>query len=127
MSKVDRNRFWIDIGFITIANNEMEERYGGHTWMWRGCCLDKVAEAFRMQKSKGNGVVISKYNWCMTRDVSSMTITGRKGSMIQKGGLIHSQFYPMSKLQFDANKHFPWDDGDDTMTAMALDEGYREA
>ena len=40
---------------------------------------------------------------------------------------MYSQFYVMNKLQFDAMKHFPRDDGDDTMTMMTLDNGYREA
>ena len=33
----------------------------------------------------------------------------------------------MNKLQFDALKYFPWDNGDDTIAIMTLDEGYREA
>ena len=33
----------------------------------------------------------------------------------------------MNKLQFDALKHFPWDNEDDTIIIMALYEGYREA
>jgi hypothetical protein len=63
----------------------------------------------------------------MTRDVANLSITGKKRSMIRKGGLMYSQFYSMNKLQFDAIEHFPWDDGDDTMAIMALDQGYREA
>src|SRR5579859_4055218 len=105
----------------------MEERYGGHTWMWRNCCLDKVADAFQMKEYEGSKIVATKYNWCMTRDVANLSITGKKRSMIRKGGLMYSQFYAMNKLQFDAIKHFPWDDGDDTMAIMALDQGYREA
>ena len=105
----------------------MEERYGAHTWMWRSCCLDKVADAFQMREYEGSKIMVSKYNWCMTRDVGTITITGKKGSMIRKGGLMHSQFYGMGKLQFDANKHFPWDDGDDTMAILALDNHYRDA
>ena len=63
----------------------------------------------------------------MTRDVGNVTITGKKRSMIRKGGLMYTQLYAMNKLQFDAFKRFPWDDGDDTMAMMALDNGYREA
>jgi len=110
-----------------VADEEMEARYGGHTWMWRNCCLDKLADAFQMKECEGSKVVVTKYNWCMTRDVGNITITGKKRSMIRKGGLMHSQLYAMNKLQFDAIKHFPWDDGDDTMAIMALDQGYREA
>ena len=40
---------------------------------------------------------------------------------------MYSQLYAMNKLQFDACKYFPWDDGDDTMAMMALDQGYRDA
>jgi hypothetical protein len=115
------------MGIVIVADDEMEERYGGHTWMWRNCCLDKVAEAFQMKECEGSKIVATKYNWCMTRDVGNLTITGKKKSMIRKGGLMYSQFYSMNKLQFDAIKHFPWDDGDDTMAMMALDQGYREA
>jgi DNA replication initiation complex subunit (GINS family) len=105
----------------------MDERYGGHTWLWRSCCLDKVAEGFQMKGEKGSKVTVTKYNWCMTRDVSNITITGKKRSMIRRGGLIHSQFYGMNKLQFDALKQFPWGDRDDTMMMMALDKVFREA
>jgi hypothetical protein len=110
-----------------VTEKEMEERYGGHTWMWRNCCLEKVKEAFQMKECKGSKIVATNYNWCMTRDICNLTITGRKRSMIRRGGLLHSQFYAMHKLQFDAMKHFPWDDGDDTMAMMALDKIYREA
>jgi len=51
---------------------------------------------------------------------------GRQRSVIRKGGLM-SQFYAMNKLQFEATKHFTWDDNDDTTAMMALDKGYREA
>src|SRR5437667_7108235 len=125
--KIDQDRFWIDMGIVIVADEEMEERYGGHTWMWRSCCLDKVVERFQMKECKGSKIVATKYNWCMTRDMGNVTITGKKRSMIRKGGLMYSQFYGMNKLQFDAMKHFPWEDGDDTMAMMALDQGYREA
>ena len=105
----------------------MERRYGGHTWMWRSCCLDKVMEAFSMKEYEGSKIMATKYNWCMTRDIGNLTMTGKKRSMIRKGGLIHSQFYGMNKLQYDGMKHFPWDEDDDTMAMMALDKGYREA
>lgn len=95
--------------------------------MWRRCCLEKTAEAFQMKKEKGSKIVVSNYDWCMTRDVCNITITGKKRSMIRKGGLMHTQLYAMNKLQFDAFKRFPWDDGDDTMAMMVLDQGYREA
>jgi hypothetical protein len=112
---------------VIAADMEMEERYGGHTWMWRSCCLDKVKEAFQMNGCEGSKIIATKYNWCLTRDISNLTITGKKRSMIRKGGLMYSQFYGMNKLHFDVVKHFPWDDGDDTMALMALDKGYREA
>lgn len=112
---------------VVIAEKETERRYGGHTWMWRSCCLDKVVEAFEMKDDEGSKIMATKYNWCMTRDIGNLTMTGKKRSMIRKGGLIHSQFYGMSKLQYDAIKHFPWDEDDDTMAMMALDKGYREA
>jgi len=115
------------MGIVIVIDQEMEERYGGHTWMWRSCCLDKVAERFEMKECQGSKIVATKYNWCMTRDVGNLTITGKKRSMIRKGGLMYSQFYGMNKLQFDAMKHFLWGDRDDTMAMMALDEGYREA
>jgi hypothetical protein len=89
--------------------------------------LDKVKEAFQMNGCEGSKIIATKYNWCLTRDIGNLTITGKKRSMIRKGGLMYSQFYGMNKLQFDAVKHFPWDDGDDTMALMALDKGYREA
>jgi len=112
---------------VTIASKEMEDKYGGHTWLWRRCCLDKMAEAFQMTEEKGSKAIITNYDWCMTRDVSNITVTGKKKSMIRRGGLMHTQLYGMNKLQFDAFKRFPWDDGDDTMAMMVLDEGYREA
>jgi hypothetical protein len=112
---------------VTIASKEMEEQYGGHTWLWRHCCLEKMADAFQMTEEKGSKATITNYDWCMTRDVSNITITGKKRSMIRRGGLMHTQLYGMNKLQFDAFKRFPWDDGDDTMAMMVLDEGYREA
>jgi hypothetical protein len=115
------------MGIIIVGDSEMEERYGGHTWMWRNCCLNKVVDAFSMEECEGSKIVATRYHWCMTRDVGNITITGKKRSMIRKGGLMYSQFYGMNKLQFDAIKHFPWDDGDDTMAMMALDKGYREA
>jgi hypothetical protein len=105
----------------------MEEIYGGHTWLWRRCCLDKVAEAFQMKEEKGSKVMVTNYDWCMTRDVGNITITGKTRSMIRKGGLMHTQFYMMNKLQFDAFKRFPWDDDDDAMALMVLDNEYREA
>jgi len=123
-AKIDQDWFWIDIGIVTVADEEMEERYGGYTWMWRNCCLDKVVDAFQMKEYEGSKIVRTKYNWCMTRDVANLSITGKKRSMIRKGGLMYSA---MNKLQFDAIKHFPWDDGDHTMSIMALDQGYREA
>jgi hypothetical protein len=121
VAKIEEDRFWIDIGIVIVADDEMEERYGGYTWMWRTCCLDKVADAFQMKEHEGSKIAATKYNWCMTRDVANLSITGKKRSMIRKGGLMYSQFYSMNKLQFDAIKHFPWDDGDDTMAVMALD------
>ena len=95
--------------------------------MWRHCCLDQVAKAFEMKECKGSKITTTKYNWCLTRDVGNLTITGKKRSMIRRGGLMYSQFYGKNKLQFDALNHFPWEDGDDTMAMMALDESYREA
>ena len=89
--------------------------------------MDNVVKAFEMKEHKASKIMAIKYNWCMTRDVGNLTITGKKRSMIWKGGLMHSQFYAMNKLQYDAVKHFPWDDSDDTMAMMALDKGYREA
>ena len=68
----------------------MEERYGGHTWMWHSNCLDKVVDAFQMKEYEGSKIMVIKYNWCMTRNVDNIMITGRKGSMIQKGGLMYS-------------------------------------
>jgi len=95
------------MGIVIMADKEMEERYSGHTWMWRNCCLEKVKEAFQMKECKGSKIMAMKYNWCMTRDICNLTITGRQRSMIRKGGLMHSQFYAMIKLQFDVMKHFP--------------------
>ena len=115
------------MGIVIVGDKEMEERYGGHTWMWRNCCLDKLAEAFQMKECEGSKVGVTKYPWCMTRDTGNITITGKQNSMIRKGGLMYSQLYGMNKLQFDAMKHFPWEDGDDTMAMMALDQGYRDA
>src|SRR5437667_11152072 len=109
---------------MRIADKEMEESYGGHTWMWRSCCLDKVVEAFQMKECEGSKICATKYNWCMTRDVENLTIMGRRGSMIHKGGLIHSQFYAMNKLQFGAINLKPWGDGDDTIVIVALDKVY---
>ena len=84
--------------------------------------MDKVADAFHMKEYEGSKIVVTKYNWCMTWDVGNLTIMGKKRSMIRKGGLMYLQFYSMNKLQFDVIKHFPWDDGDDTMAIMALDQ-----
>jgi hypothetical protein len=80
-----------------------------------------------MKEEKGSKVLITNYDWCMTRDVGNITITGKTRSMIRKGGLMHSQFYGMNKLQFDAFKRFPWDNGDDVLAMMVVDNEYREA
>jgi hypothetical protein len=37
----------------------MEEKYGGHTWLWRRCCLDKIAEGFQMKEEKGSKVTVT--------------------------------------------------------------------
>ena len=76
----------------------------GYTWMWRNCCLTKVAEKFAMKNYSGSKVSTTSYNWCFTRDTGNLNIAGRKESMIRKGRLIYSQFYAMNKLQFDATK-----------------------
>ena len=39
---------------------------------------------------------------------------------------MHSQFYAMNKFQYDAIKHFPWNDDDDIMIMMTLNKEYRE-
>jgi len=80
-----------------------------------------------MKDCEGSKNLTTDYHWCFTRDTGGLTITGRKNSMIRKGGLIHSQFYMMMKLQFEAAKHFLWDDDDDTMAMMGVDSVYREA
>ena len=112
---------------MVIADAATEKKLGGHTWMWRQCCLDKVVEEFKMKEYKGSGLDVTGYRWCLTRDIGNVTIAGRKQSILRKGGLAFSQFYAMNKLQFDANSHFPWDDGDDTMALMALDKHYHQA
>ena len=71
--KIDQNQFWIDIGIMRIADKEMEESYGGHTWMWHSCCLDKVVEAFQMKECEGSKICATKYNWCMMRDIENLT------------------------------------------------------
>lgn len=45
-NKINQDRVWIDTGIVIVAGKEMEERYEGHTWMWRSCCLENVAESF---------------------------------------------------------------------------------
>ena len=80
-----------------------------------------------MKDEKGSKIMVTNYDWCTTRDVGNMTITGKTRSMIRKGGLLHTQFYGMNKLQFDAFKRFLWDDNDDAMATMILDNEYREA
>jgi len=126
-SKIEINRFYLDVGIVTIMDDAVETNGKGYTWMWRKCCLDKVKEAFAMKDCKGSEVMATDYNWCFTRDTGNLTITGKKKSMIRLGGLVHSQFYAMDKLQFDATKHFPWDDDDDTLAMMAVDSTYHEA
>jgi hypothetical protein len=116
----------LDIG-IVVTMNELDAGVVGYTWMWRNCCLNKVKEAFQMKDCTGSKIAATHYNWCFTGDTGNLTITGKKRSMIRKGGLVYSQFYAMNKLQFDATKHFPWDDDDDTMAMMAVDSVYREA
>jgi hypothetical protein len=110
-----------------VMDEEFDARGAGYTWMWRNCCLKKVEDAFRMKDCAGSKIMEMHYNWCFTRDTGGLTIAGRKKSLVRRGGLVYSQFYAMNKLQFDATKHFPWDDDDDTMAMMALDSVYREA
>src|SRR5579864_9351822 len=80
-----------------------------------------------MKDCAGSKVTATRFNWCFTKDTGCLTIAGKKKSMIRRGGLIFSQFYMMDKGQFDATKHLPWDDDDDTMAMMALDSVYQEA
>lgn len=127
MSKMDENRFWIDLGIIVTASEEMEKRYGGHTWSWSLCCLDEAAKAFQMKEETGRKPVAVKYHWCLTRDIGNMTITATRGSFMAKGGLEYLQWYGLNKLQHDAVKVFPWGNNDDTMVTMALDQNHREA
>src|SRR5436305_9617820 len=105
----------------------MGRKHGGYTWMWRKCCLQKVKEAFQLADYEGSKVLETEYTWCFMRDVGNITLAGRKGSLLHRAGLIYSQFYGMNKLQFDAKKHYPWDDAEDTLSMMAVDEVYREA
>ena len=107
--------------------DDVPKEEGGYTWLWRTCCLERVREAFQMEDCPGSKNVATNYNWCFTRDVGALTVTGRARSMIRQGGLVYSQFYLMNKLQFDSTKHFPWDDEDDTMAALAIDSTYSEA
>jgi hypothetical protein len=72
--------------------------------------LDKIAEAFQMREYEGSEAIVTKYNWYTTRDIGNLSIAGKKGSTIWKGGLMYSQFYGMNKLQFDTMTHFPFDD-----------------
>ena len=82
---------------MIVPDPELSNGKGGLTWMWRRCCLDKVAEAFAMKGEKGSEIVVNKYQWCLTRDAGNMTIAGPKGSMIRRGGLMYSQFYMNNK------------------------------
>ena len=112
---------------MIVPDPELSDGKGGLTWMWRHCCLEKVAEAFAMKGEKGSNIVVNKYHWCLTRDAGNITIAGPKGSMIRRGGLMYSQFYMNNKRLYEAAKNFPWNDGDDTMAVMVLDPTYREA
>ena len=69
---IDQDRFYVDVGIVVTADKWMVDEIGGHTWMWRGCCLDKAAEAFQMNGFKGSKVEPMKYNWCLTRDIGSL-------------------------------------------------------
>jgi len=77
-----------------------------------------------MKEEKGSKVMATNYNWCMTQDVGNITITGKSRSMIRRGGLMHTQLYRMNKLQFDAFKCFPWDNSNDALATMVLDNEY---
>ena len=112
---------------MIVPDPELSGGKAGLTWIWRHCCLQKVAEAFAMKEERGSKVIVDKYHWCLTRDVGNMTIAGQKGSMIRRGGLMYSQFYMNNKRLYEAAKSFPWNDGDDTMAVMVLDPTYREA
>ena len=112
---------------MIVPDPELPSSGEGLTWMWRHCCLQKVADAFSMKEEKGSKIVIDKYHWCLTRDAGNMTIAGPKESMIRRGGLMYSQFYMNNKRLYEAAKNFPWNDGDDTMAVMVLDPTYREA
>jgi len=112
---------------MIVPDRESSDGNEGLTWMWRHCCLERLAEVFAMKEEKGSKIIIDKYNWCLTRDVGNMTIAGPKESMIRRGGLMYSQFYMNNKRLYEATKHFPWNDGDDTMAVMVLDPTYREA
>jgi hypothetical protein len=95
--------------------------------MWRKCCLKSAIQAFQQRDGKGSKPAESDYVWCFVRDVGNMTFSGARCGLLRRAGLIYSQFYGMNKLQFDAKKHFPWEDAEDTLSMMAMDEIYREA
>jgi hypothetical protein len=112
---------------VTNTDKRLEEKDNGCTWLWRKCCLDKVKEAFEKCGEKNSGMEASQYIWCFTKDVGDMTLERRSRNSLQMGGLLYSQFYGMIKQQFDAAKHYPWAEDDDTMAMMALDDDYMEA
>ena len=112
---------------MIVPDRELRSSGKGFTWMWRHCCLQKMAEAFAMKDEKGSKIIVTKYHWCLTRDAGNMTMAGQKGSMTRLGGLMFSQLYMNNKRLSEAAKHFPWEDGDDTMVVMVLDPTYREA
>ena len=73
----------------------------GVTFLWMKDYLEEISKRF------GDENKIKFYQWCLTNDACSMTVEPRYNSDRERCGHIFSQFYLLSKNQFDAKGIYP--------------------
>lgn len=135
MTKVNRDRFFVDLGIITAIDKAVEKerlkrRLGGMTFLWRRCCLEKVLKRFRLEHLNGpkNSKIDEQfYNWCFTYDIGSITMAPRLKNILRLIGVIYIQLYNMNKQPFDAVKKFPFSINDETLAYLAADDSLLES
>ena len=119
---------WIDIGKEVVNpkisyQKEGEVGEAGWVYLWKKCCLERIAEEFKMEVPK-SGMNINFYPWALTRDICNMTIEPGRRHPLRYAGLIYSQFYSSSKEIFDAGKVYPFDDT--ALEGLAVDQSLRK-
>ena len=96
---IDPDKFWVDLAIIHFIDID------GITLMWKSSFLEKNLKAFgnprRFRKSF--------YNWCHTRDVSSIGFELYSEGLKNRKGIAYSQFYLAIKNEFSASCGlYPW-------------------